>query len=82
MCPPIARSKGIEVQGSGLPRQDQQTLECAEQDVNGRSVPAMALSLPAYDDAFVFVQGTPGSSLEALNIWWTGRAGTGVPASG
>ena len=77
--PPTARSRGIQVSAGNIPRQDQLTLECEEQDVNGRSVPAMALS---NDTAFVLAQGTPGSSLKALNSWWSGAAGPGVPVSG
>jgi hypothetical protein len=82
-CPPKAGVQGIQLIGSNLPREDQFTLECGEQEVNGKSVPAMALSYPANDTAFVVAQGTPGSSLAALNSWWLGATTTpsGVSAT-
>jgi hypothetical protein len=69
-CPPKVGTQGIQVISTNLPQADQQTLECGEQKVNGRSVPAMALSYPANDAAFVVAQGAPGSSLRALVSWW------------
>jgi AAA ATPase domain len=69
-CPPKAGVQGIQHINANLPREDQLTLECGTQNVNGRSVPAMALFYPANDAAFVVAQGAPGSSLAALVSWW------------
>jgi len=69
-CPPKVGDQGIQHINSNLPRGDQQTLECGTQNANGHSVPAMALSYPANNAAFVVAQGAPGTSLAALVTWW------------
>ena len=76
-CPPKVGVQGIQVSSTDLPREDRQTLECGYQNVNGQSLPAMALSYPANVAAFVLAQGAPGTSLAALLTWWN-RVGTGI----
>lgn len=78
-CPPKTGDHGMQVIGGNVPSQDRQTVECGEQDVNGRTVPALALAYPASDAVFIVAQGAPGSALDTLVSWWSRTSTAGPP---
>ncbi len=68
-CPPEEGAQGIETLSTPLiPQANYQLIECAMMPSAGNLVPAYAQDYPT-NNAFVLVEGAPGSSFSALAYW-------------